>query len=44
MKNKYMIVKYEDGREETIEDALKKGNIEIGVLSKFDISFIKENK
>ena len=44
MKNKYMIVKYEEGFEETISQALQKNHIEIQILDKFDISYIKEEK
>jgi len=44
MKNKYMIVKYEDGFEETISDALIQKHIGIEVLNKFDIDYIKEEK
>ena len=44
MKNKYMIVKYESGYEETISDALKYKAITISDLDKYNISYIKENK
>ena len=44
MKNKYMIVKYDDGFEETISQALLKGHIEIQILDKFNISYIKYEK
>lgn len=44
MKNKYMIVEYDDGTEETISQALLKGHIDIQVLDKFDISYIKYEK
>lgn len=44
IKNKYMIVKYESGYEETISNALKHGTIEISDLDKYNISYIKENK
>jgi len=44
MKNKYMIVKYDNGSEETISQALLKGHIDIQILDKFDISYYKEEK
>ncbi len=44
MKNKYMVVKYDDGFEETISQALLKGHIEIQILDKFNISYIKYEK
>ena len=44
MKNKYMVVKYDDGTEETISQALLKGHIDIQILDKFDISYIKYEK
>lgn len=44
MKNEYMIVKYDDGTEETISQALLKGHIEIQILDKFDISYYKDEK
>ena len=44
MKNEYMVVKYDDGTEETISQALKKGHIDIQILDKFDISYIKHEK
>jgi len=44
IKNKYMIVKYSDGSEELISDALKQGHIDIQILDKFNISYIKEEK
>lgn len=44
MKNKYMIVKYEDGLEETVSEALKNKNITIDDLDRFNISYIKYNK
>jgi len=44
IKNKYMIVKYNDGYKELISEALKHGNIDIQVLDKFNISYIKEKK
>ena len=44
IKNKYMIVKYDNGKEETISQALLKGHIDIQILDKFDIGYIKEEK
>ena len=44
IKNKYMVVKYDDGGEETISQALLKGHIDIQILDKFDISYIKYEK
>lgn len=44
MKNKYMVVQYDDGHEETISQALQKGTIEIQILDKFYIDYIKEEK
>lgn len=42
IKNKYMIVKYESGYEETISNALKYGTITIGDLEKYNINYYKE--
>jgi len=42
MKNKYMVVQYESGFEETVSDALKYGTITIDDLDKFNIDYIKE--
>ena len=44
IKNEYMIVKYDDGFEETISEALSQRHIDIKVLDKFDINYIKEEK
>lgn len=44
MKDSYMIVKYDDGYEETISEALKQKHIDIQVLDKFEIFYIKEIK
>lgn len=44
MKNSYMIVEYDDGFEETIDEALKQGHIVIQDLNKFEIDYIKEEK
>lgn len=40
----YIIVKYSDGTEETVKEALKNNRIEIGYLDKFDIDYIKVEK
>ena len=42
MKNKYMVVQYESGFEETVSDALKYGTITISDLDRFNIDYIKE--
>lgn len=44
IKNKYMIVKYDDGSKELISEALENKHIDIQVLDKFDISYIKDEK
>lgn len=44
MKNKYMIVKYDDGSKELISEALKNKHIEIQILDKFDMNYIKLEK
>ena len=44
MKGKYMIVRYESGYEETIEEALRYGSITINDLEEYDISYIKYEK
>lgn len=44
IKSKYIIVKYENGYEETVKDALKHGNIKIADLDRYNISYIKYNK
>ena len=44
IKDKYMIVKYDDGSKELISEALKNKHIDIQVLDKFNISYIKEEK
>lgn len=44
MKDKYMIVKYESGFEETISDALKYGTITLDDLDQNNISYIKNKK
>jgi hypothetical protein len=42
IKNKYMIVKYESGFEETISSALKNGTIDISDLDRYGINYIKD--
>ena len=44
MKDRYMIVKYDDGYEETISEALKQKHIDVQDLDKFDILYNKEIK
>ena len=44
IKNKYMIVKYDDGSKELISEALENKHIDIQMLDKFNISYIKEEK
>ena len=44
MKNSYMVVEYDDGFEETISEALKNKHIDIQILDKFDIGYIKYEK
>ena len=44
IKNEYMIVEYDDGSKELISDALKNKHIDIQILDKFDISYIKYEK
>ena len=44
IKNKYMIVKYDDGSIELISEALKNNHIDIQTLDKFNISYIKYEK
>ena len=44
IKNKYMIVKYDDGSKELISEALKNNHINIQDLDKFNISYIKYEK
>ena len=44
IKNKYMIVKYKDGSNELISEALKSSHIDIQVLDKFNIKYIKMEK
>ena len=44
IKGKYIIVKYKNGFEETVEDALKNGTITISDLDKYNIEYIKYKK
>ena len=44
LKGKYMIVKYESGYEETVENALKYGTITISDLDYYGINYIKYKK
>jgi len=44
IKNKYMIVEYKDGSNELISEALKSSHIDIQVLDKFNIEYIKMEK
>ena len=44
IKNKYMVVEYDDGSKELISEALKNNHIDIQTLDKFDISYIKYEK
>jgi len=44
IKNKYMIVEYKDGTNELISEALKSSHIDIQVLDKFNIEYIKMEK
>jgi len=41
IKNKYMIVKYDDGSKELISEALNNNHIDIQILDKFNIDYIK---
>lgn len=43
IKDKYMIVRYESGFEETISSALKNGTIDIYDLDRYGISYIKDD-
>lgn len=44
MKSGSIIVKYDDGQEENIKDALASGNIEISVLKEYNIDYFVERK
>lgn len=41
IKSKYIVVRYKNGKEETVENALKKGTITIEDLDRFNIDYIK---
>ena len=43
IKDKYMIVRYESGFEETISSALKNGTIDITDLDRYNIDYIKDD-
>lgn len=43
IKDKYMIVKYESGFEETISSALKNGTIDISDLDRYGIDYIRDD-
>ena len=43
IKDKYMIVRYESGFEETISSALENGTIDISHLDRYGISYIKDD-
>ena len=43
IKDKYMIVRYESGFEETISSALKNSTIDISDLDRYGISYIKDD-
>lgn len=43
-KSKYIIVKYTDGSEETVKEALENNRINISELDKYDIEYIKYEK
>ena len=44
IKSDYVVVKYSDGKEETVKEALKNKRINIGDLDKFNIHYIKKEK
>ncbi len=44
IKSEYVIVKYSDGTEKPVEDALKAGEITIEDLDKHGIEYYKEEK
>lgn len=44
IKGQYVVVKYESGYEETVENALKSGTITIEDLDNYNIKYIKEEK
>ncbi len=44
IKSEYVVVKYSDNTEETVENALKNGKIAISDLDRFEIKYFKEKK
>lgn len=42
IKSDYVFVRYSDGTEETVKEALKNNRIDIGYLDKFNIHYIKQ--
>ena len=44
LKSKYIIVKYQDGSEETVKEALKNNRIKISNLDEYKIDYIKYEK
>ncbi len=44
IKSKYVIVRYSDNTEETVENALKNKNITIADLDRFEIAYIKKKR
>ncbi len=44
IKSEYVVVKYSDNTEETVENALQNGKINISDLDRFEINYIKEKK
>lgn len=44
LKNEYIIVKYENGYEEKVSDALKYGTIKIKDLDNYNIDYLKEKR
>ncbi len=44
IKSEYVVVKYSDNTEETVENALKNSKITISDLDRFEIKYIKEKK
>ena len=44
IKSDYIIVRYKDGSEETVKEAINNGKITINDLDKFNIGYYKEEK
>lgn len=44
IKSSYVLVRYEDGSQMTVEEALRYGNISIKDLDEYEINYIKETK